>query len=73
MSNPETTPPKDLSPPGAVQAFGDWYRPDHTTRAQEIAEALRRDWGFDMRFARGINWLSRVIGENVDLVEHANR
>ncbi len=36
---------------------------DHTARAQEIAEALRRAWGFDMRFPAGIRWLAAVIAE----------
>lgn len=35
-------------------------------RAKEIAEALRRDWGFDMRHTRGISWLRRVIAELKD-------
>lgn len=34
-----------------------------TARAQELAEALRRAWGFDMRFPAGVRWLAAVIAE----------
>lgn len=31
--------------------------------AEELAEALRRRWGFDLREVDGVRWLARVIGE----------